>query len=160
MDFVRERRAWEERLKRKAPSFGVEADDAMMDEVDQDMGVLGKAMKCGAGQRQTNHFLDDAVSAENAMPSPTEDREIEELLSYLEADETHSIGVPPSNASLNDRSTGRPSMLDNISEEEEDYDQLFLEVMADDNRMSQADAREQEEWYETHQDQDSRMDLS
>ena len=44
----------------------MEADDAMMDEVDQDMGVLGKVMKCGAGQRQTNHFLDDAVNTENA----------------------------------------------------------------------------------------------
>jgi hypothetical protein len=41
MDFVRERRAWEERLKRRAPSFEVEADDTIMDEVDQDMGVRG-----------------------------------------------------------------------------------------------------------------------
>jgi hypothetical protein len=38
MDFVRERRAWEERLKRRAPSFEIEVDDTMMDEADQNMG--------------------------------------------------------------------------------------------------------------------------
>jgi hypothetical protein len=50
MDFVRERRAWEERLKRRAPSFGVEVDDTMVDDVDeemQDRGAWGTANRCG-----------------------------------------------------------------------------------------------------------------
>jgi hypothetical protein len=42
MDFVRERKAWEERLKRRAPSFEVAVDDAMMDELDQAMDVRGE----------------------------------------------------------------------------------------------------------------------
>jgi hypothetical protein len=42
MDFVRERKAWEERLKRRAPSFDIAVDDAIMDEVDQDMDVRGE----------------------------------------------------------------------------------------------------------------------
>lgn len=42
MEFVRERRAWEERLRRKAPSFEVEPDDTMMDELDHDTSVRGQ----------------------------------------------------------------------------------------------------------------------
>ena len=42
MDFVRERREWEERLKKRAPSFEIEADDTLMDEVDQDMEDQGE----------------------------------------------------------------------------------------------------------------------
>ena len=41
MDFVRERRAWEERLKRRAPSVEIEADDILMDEADQDVDARG-----------------------------------------------------------------------------------------------------------------------
>jgi hypothetical protein len=41
MDFVRERRAWEERLKRRAPSFGVDVDDTVVDDVDQKMEDKG-----------------------------------------------------------------------------------------------------------------------
>jgi hypothetical protein len=42
LEFVRERRAWEERLRSRAPLFDVEPDDdRMMDEPDLDMGVGG-----------------------------------------------------------------------------------------------------------------------
>jgi hypothetical protein len=46
MDFVRERRAWEERLKRRAPSFGIEADDTMVDDVDEEMEDKGEWGNC------------------------------------------------------------------------------------------------------------------
>jgi hypothetical protein len=42
MEFVRERRAWEERLRSRAPLLEVELDDSTMDEPDQDMGVGGR----------------------------------------------------------------------------------------------------------------------
>lgn len=52
MDFVRERRAWEERLKRKA--LELEVDDAIMDEVDQDGDVPGERGRApGLKQRLT-----------------------------------------------------------------------------------------------------------
>ena len=41
MDFVRERRAWEERLKRRAPPVEIEADDILMDEADQGVEARG-----------------------------------------------------------------------------------------------------------------------
>jgi hypothetical protein len=46
MDFVRERRAWEERLKRKAPLFGVEVNDTMVGDVDQEMEDRGEWGSC------------------------------------------------------------------------------------------------------------------
>jgi hypothetical protein len=52
MDFVRERRAWEERLKRRAPLFRVEVDDTMVGDVDQEMedrGEWGTVNSCGLG---------------------------------------------------------------------------------------------------------------
>jgi hypothetical protein len=93
------------------------------------------------------------------MPSPTEDREIEELLSYLETDETLSIDRQTNNASLTGGSAQRLSTLDTISDDE-DYDQLFTEVMADGVGMLQEGTRAPEEWCHPHQDQESKMDLS
>jgi hypothetical protein len=93
------------------------------------------------------------------MPSPTEDREIEELLSYLETDDTLPIGRQTNNASVNDGSDRRLSTLDAISDDE-DYDRLFMEVVADDFAMPQAGKREPEEWCDSHQDHESSMDLS
>jgi hypothetical protein len=45
MEFVRERRAWEERLKKRAPSFRVEVDDTVVDDVDQEMEDRGGVEK-------------------------------------------------------------------------------------------------------------------
>jgi hypothetical protein len=116
-------------------------------------------MRCRAAHEQANNFLDDAVNDGNAMPSPPEDREIEELLSYLGTDGTHSLGGQTYSTFLNDGSARRPSTLDTISDDD-DYDQLFMEVMADDGRTSQAGTPEREGWCEPHQDQESSMDLS
>jgi hypothetical protein len=43
LEFVRERRAWEERLRSRAPLLEVESDDdSIMDEPDQHMGMGGR----------------------------------------------------------------------------------------------------------------------
>ena len=93
------------------------------------------------------------------MPSPTEDKEIEELLSYLETDKTRSIAGHASNMSaVHDSSTGH-SAPDTISDDE-DYDQLFMEVMAGDGAKSPIGLSEEHRWCEPQQDQGSSMDLS
>jgi hypothetical protein len=154
MDFVRERRAWEELLKRRAPSFGVEVDDTMVDDVDQEMedrGGWGTANGCGSW---ADCVPDAPINDENAMPSPTEDREIEELLSYLETDETYSIGGHTRNTFSVQDSTKRRSKLDTISDDES-YDQLFMEVLGNDGGMLERQAL-----YQPQQDHESSMDLS
>ena len=88
------------------------------------------------------------------MPSPTEDREIEELLSYLETDETYSIGSHTRNIFSAQDSTKRRSKLDTISDDE-DYDQLFMEVLGNDGGMLERRALCQPQ-----QDHESSMDLS
>ena len=99
------------------------------------------------------------MNAESSIPSPTEDKEVEELLAYLETDETQPIVGHASNMSaVHDPSTGH-STLDTISDDE-DYDQLFMEVMAGDGAKSPIGLREEHRWYESQQDQGSSMDLS
>jgi hypothetical protein len=154
MDFVWERRAWEERLKRRAPLFRVEVDDTMVGDVDQEMedrGEWGTVNSCGLG---LTSVLDAPVDDENAVPSPTEDREIEELLSYLETDETYSVGSHTRNAFFVKDLTRRRSKLDTISDDE-DYDQLFMEVLGNDDGMLERQALCQPQ-----QDHESSMDLS
>lgn len=99
------------------------------------------------------------MNDENAMPSPTEDREIEELLSYLETDETQSAGFKINNACLPEGSARRPPSLDTISDDE-DYDRLFMEVMADDVGMPQTGTRERDDWCHPRQEEEMSMDLS
>ena len=154
MDFVRERRAWEERLKRRAPSFGVEVDDTMVDDVDQEMEDRGGAGNCEWLWVRADCIPDAPINDENAVPSPTEDREIEELLSYLETDEKYSIGGHTRNAFSVQDSTKRRSNLDTISDDE-DYDQLFMEVLGNDGGMLEKQAL-----YQPQQDHESSMDLS
>jgi hypothetical protein len=93
------------------------------------------------------------------MPSPTEDREVEELLSYLETDGSHSVYGHATGVFSYGSSAGHPSMLDTTSDDEE-YDQLFIEVMADADGMSQASTRERERRFDANQDHESSMDLS
>ena len=88
------------------------------------------------------------------MPSPTEDQEVEELLSYLETDETYSIGGHTRNAFSIQDPTKRRSKLDTISDDE-DYDQLFMEVLGNDGGMLERQALCQPQ-----QDHGSSMDLS
>jgi hypothetical protein len=88
------------------------------------------------------------------VPSPTEDREIEELLSYLETDETYSVGSHTRNAFFAKDLTKRRSKLDTISDDE-DYDQLFMEVLGNDDGMLERQALCQPQ-----QDHESSMDLS
>jgi len=97
---------------------------------------------------------DAPIDDKNAAPSPTEDREIEELLSYLETDETYSIGSHARNAFSVQDSTKRRSKLDTISDDE-DYDQLFMEVLGSDGGMPERQAL-----YQPQQDHESSMDLS
>lgn len=93
------------------------------------------------------------------MPSPTEDKEIEEMLSYLEPDETQPIaGHASIMSAVHDSTTGH-STLDTISDDE-DYDQLFMEVMAGDGATSPIGLSKEHRWYEPQQDQGSSMDLS
>ena len=115
-------------------------------------------MDCGIAQEQADNFLAEAVHDENAMPSPTEDREIEELLSYLETDETHSVGRHQNNASVPDAAY-RHSTLDTISDDE-DYDRLFMEVMADNGGTIKGGMCERQGWCEAQEDPESSMDLS
>ena len=103
---------------------------------------------------RANCVPDAPINDENAVPSPTEDREIEELLSYLETDETYSIGGHTRNASSVQDSTKRRSKLDTISDDE-DYDQLFMEVLENDGGLLERQAL-----YQPQQDHESRMDLS
>jgi hypothetical protein len=99
------------------------------------------------------------MNDENAIPSPTEDREIEELLSYLEADETQSAGGNINNAYLTEGSARRPPSLDPMSDDE-DYDRLFMEVMADDVGISQTGTLEGDDWCQHPQEEEMSMDLS
>src|SRR4051794_21642885 len=91
---------------------------------------------------KADSVLDAPIGDENAVPSPTEDREIEELLSYLETDETYSIGGHTKNAFCVQDSTKRRSMLDTISDDE-DYDQLFMEVLRNGGGMLERQALSQ-----------------
>ena len=103
---------------------------------------------------RTDSVLDAPTDNENVVPSPTEDREIEELLSYLETDETYSVGSHTRNAFSVQDSTKCRSKLDTISDDE-DYDQLFMEVLGNDGGMLERQALCQPQ-----QDHDSSMDLS
>jgi hypothetical protein len=107
---------------------------------------------------KANSSPDQAIRSEDIMPSPTEDREIEELLSYLEADEARATGGRQSNRSVTD-SAYCDSAVDTISDDE-DYDRLFMEVMADDGGTLQAGMSEGRVWCEADQTQESCMDLS
>ena len=159
MDFVRERRAWEERLKRRAPSFDIEANDTLMDEGDQDVQERCEQNPPRAAHHKTNDALDEAKNHENAMPFPTEDKEIEELVSYLETDETRPIGSRASNTVVKHVSTPDHLVRHTMSDDE-DYDQLFLEVIADYGGTPQDARDEMQEWCEPQQEQGSSMDLS
>jgi hypothetical protein len=88
------------------------------------------------------------------VPSPTEDREIEELLSYLLTDDTSSMGGDTKNAFAVHDATKYRSKLDTISDDEE-YDQLFMEVLGNDGGMLERPAVCQPQQYH-----ESSMDLS
>ena len=96
---------------------------------------------------------------ENALPSPTEDREIEELLSYLETDDAQSVGGKMYSPCLADGSTKRPPSLNSLSDDG-DYDRLFMEVMAGDVGMSQAGMCEGDDWCQGGREEEMSMDLS
>ena len=134
MEFVRERRAWEERLKKKAP---IEAE--VGDSVDEDMGMEGEAV------------ID--------MPSPTEDREIEELLSYLGTDQRESPRGDMDGMSHGQGEGPRNMGSDTLSDDD-DYDQLFMEVIGEGEGSFHADANAGRELRVSQQSQDSSMDLS
>jgi hypothetical protein len=96
---------------------------------------------------------------ENAVPSPTEDREIEELLTYLEPDDAQSAGGKMYSPCFTDGSTKRPPSLDSLSDDG-DYDRLFIEMMADDVGMSQAGMCEGDDWCQRPREEEMSMDLS
>jgi hypothetical protein len=96
---------------------------------------------------------------ENAVPSRTEDRETEELLSYLETDESQSAGGKMYSACLTECSAKRPPSLDSLSDDQ-DYDRLFMEVMGDDVGMSQAGMCEGDDWCQRPREEEMSMDLS
>ena len=92
------------------------------------------------------------------MPSPTEDRELEELLSYLETDERKASTVSAHDINQNHEAVTHHRTPDNMSDDE-DYDQLFLEVIGDGGCLLQEGSEEMGAPQEP-QSQDSRMDTS
>lgn len=134
MEFVRERRAWEERLKKKAP-----VESGVGDSMDEDMEMENEA--------------------QNDMPSPTEDREIEELLSILETDQSQTQIGEPDGMAHNQEEASRKAGSDTMSDDE-DYDQLFMEVIGDGGDSFVGGHTESETFQRFQQSQDSSMDLS
>lgn len=134
MEFVRERRAWEERLKRRAP-VETEVGDGM----------------------DENMEMEDEAQID--MPSPTEDREIEELLSYLEMDQQEGQRGDMPGMSPDQGEAPRKADSDTMSDDD-DYDQLFMEVMEDGGSSLQADTNGGLQLRMSQQSQDSSMDLS
>jgi len=137
MEFVRERRAWEERLKRRAP---------MDDSIDEDM-EMEMEMEEEEGEGKRN------------MPSPTEEREIEELLKYLEMDQAQGSEASRNDFGHNEEEMSRQTGSDTISDDE-DYDQLFMEVIGDNGDFLQDGTHGGQESPAPQQSQDSIMDLS
>ena len=76
---------------------------------------------------------------ENGMPSPSEEREIEELLSYLETDEVLSLGTSQNHgegSGHQNNSLPQQHRVDLISDDD-DYDQLFMEVIGVEGQTQQ-----------------------
>jgi hypothetical protein len=161
MDFVKERREWEERLARRAPAEMNNVDE----NGDEEMGDDG----CGR----------DGGKEEGPTPL-TEEEEIEALAQYLvdkedqdeqlyrqECVENHwqEKGQGPAH-----RLGGQDSRFDSggsYGSDEEDYDQLFMDVISASQEVeSQAPDPTQHHWQgksgsASHQDQpSSSMDLS
>ncbi len=129
MDFVRERRAWEERLMRRAPATaaGVEADgdgDESMEAVDE----LGS-------------------DGDGVVVPWTEEEEIEALAQYLvdreDVDEDQDMRLGEvgdgmtgwqeqqgQGRGLGDDEGSRADGSGSYGSDEEDYDQLFMEVIS------------------------------
>ena len=128
IEFVQERREWEERLRRRAP-VDVEVDLDAMDE--------------------------DGDGGEGEEMSPTEEREIEELLSYLD-DGGDGDGAVGGERTSEFRRTSMPS---DAMSDDEDYDRLFQEVLAQ-GRNEGMGMGSQELGHGQAVDQDSIMDLS
>ena len=117
MDWVRERREWEDRLARKAinESFGL---DDGMDENDRESG--------------SGDWTGEQLS-------PTEERELEELLSYLpqddisgkvDVDQDGGLGLGQDATRQLFQMNGQARGLSRAGEmsDDEDYDRLFMEM--------------------------------
>ena len=137
IEFVQERREWEERLRRRAP-VDEEVDLEAMDE-DGDVGEVEEM-------------------------SPTEEREIEELLSYLD-DGGDGDGAVEGERMLGrvsgylSDSQPRKSIGSDTMSDDDDYDQLFQEVLAQGQHEDLGmGSQELGQWQAV--DQDSSMDLS
>ena len=106
MDFVRERREWEARRARE-----IEMEDSMgmgMQDV-EDVDALVERLGCENG---------NGLGEREAEMSPTEDKELEELLSYMP-----------------DTGSGSRRQWDHVAQtvdeevpDDEDYDHLFMEI--------------------------------
>ena len=118
MDFVKERREWEERLRRRAPAT------AIGEELDGDESMEG---------------MDGIVPL-------TEEKEIEALVQYLlerededkdedmrlqeEGDGMRGWGEQCQGRRLGDHESFRTDSSGSYGSDEEDYDQLFMEVIS------------------------------
>jgi len=121
MDFVRERRAWEEGLRRRAPdAFSVmDVWEEMDDEPEMDR-------------------TDENYPQQAELPSPTEDREIEELLSFMDDGADSLSLVRPVGEQVDSQRVIRQEQTqqsDQIQvqmsdDDSEEYDRLFMEVIS------------------------------
>lgn len=123
MDFVKERREWEERLKRRAPATAV-AEELGGDESMEGMDELG-------------------VEGDGVVPL-TEEEEIEALAQYLveREDQDQDVRLRESGDGvrgweeqcqrrrLGDHEGFRSDGSGSYGSDEEDYDQLFMEVIS------------------------------
>lgn len=156
LEFVRERRAWEERLKSRAPiETGIE--DGTFDDVDEEMEDRGKRPVDHSFQRRADDKLAVGNEDENGVPSPTEDREIEELLSFLETD-VREVSTEDVNGTCHGK-LAPPQRISDTMSDDDDYDQLFMEVIGDSGGLLLERSQELEAPQEP-QSQDSHMDMS
>lgn len=112
-------------------------------------------------RKTANHGLEQARHDENNMPSPPEDRELEELLSFLDSDEQQAPEWPrtgggrPCDQIVQDQ----PQAQDAMSEDD-GYDELFMGVIGGGLGWSQEATPDLQTLQPPQEDQGSSMDLS
>lgn len=132
MDFVRERREWEARLARRAPAQIAQPDEDDEEGQDEEMAEGGEIQAVNAG------------AEEEGMEPPIEEDEIDALAQYLvdrEDEALHPREEARTEKSWHQQHGQMPFLATHpelvhsggggsYGSDEEDYDQLFMEVVS------------------------------
>ena len=103
---------------------------------------------------------------ENGLPSPTEDREIEELLSYLDDNDNDTSGLdqhlsktPYASEQQYLHQNQHQNQQQGYISDDEEYDQLFMEVIGANPELSQ-EGNDGQQCIDQIHDPGSSMDMS